>query len=78
MIEIPAIIIVIIITWFIAHKRGKKKGKKDADLDTYRYGFKNGVDSIERELYQLSSEDDIEIIRRVKKFAHNYVDPDKE
>ena len=72
MIEIPAIIIVIIIVWFIAHKRGFKSGKKEADLDTYRYGYKKGTEVIEKEIFDLAKEKNEEILRRVQNFARNY------
>ena len=76
MIEIPAILILIVIVWWIAHKVGFKKGKKDADLDTYRYGFKNGRNTIEREIFDLAKEKDEEILRRVQNFARNYEEED--
>ena len=73
-IEVLIIIVFLYSLCYFFYNRGRKKGKKEINMELYRDGYDNGVNLIEKEVYDLSKEKDGEIIKRIKSFAENYTE----
>lgn len=72
------VLIIIVLLYFLCYffyMKGRKRGKKEISMELYRDGYDNGVNSIEKEVYDLSKEKDGEILKRIKNFAENYSSP---
>lgn len=69
-------IMIIILLLFIIYKYGYNKGynhgKKNTDEREKELGYKLGKSKIENEVFELSKENDNEIVKRIKNFAKNY------
>lgn len=65
------IVFLYVLSYFF-YVRGRKKGKKEINMELYRDGYDNGIKTIEKEVFDLSKEKDSEILKRIKNFAENY------